>query len=43
VVNGDETDVDCGGGACKGCAKGKACEVDDDCKKGECDGGECDH
>ena len=41
VKNGDETDVDCGGAACKGCAVGKACKVATDCDKGVCDGGLC--
>lgn len=29
--NGAETDVDCGGGTCAGCAAGKACSVTTDC------------
>ena len=33
--NQDETDVDCGGG-CDGCALGKICKTDDDCKSGYC-------
>ena len=31
IQNGDESDVDCGGTKCAGCASGKACKVDGDC------------
>jgi hypothetical protein len=31
--NGGETDVDCGGGACQGCAENKTCIHDSDCAK----------
>jgi hypothetical protein len=31
VADGNETDVDCGGGTCPGCAKGKKCLVNSDC------------
>ena len=36
VTNGDETDMDCGGSTCIGCADGKACMVDGDCASGTC-------
>jgi hypothetical protein len=37
--DGDETDVDCGGGlgGCTGCAVGGACQVDGDCASRACD------
>lgn len=35
VVNGDETDMDCGG-SCVPCPRGKACETDDDCATHVC-------
>ena len=31
VQNGQETDVDCGGGTCGVCGKGEKCQEDDDC------------
>jgi hypothetical protein len=37
IVNGQETDVDCGGGDCLDCADGKACIVGSDCLSGVCD------
>jgi hypothetical protein len=38
IRNGDETDVDCGGGgACRACAGGRTCRVADDCASGACD------
>jgi FG-GAP-like repeat/FG-GAP repeat len=37
IRNGDETDVDCGGGgACRACAGGRTCRVADDCASGAC-------
>jgi hypothetical protein len=36
VRNGSETDVDCGGGNCPACAKGKACVSAADCVTGSC-------
>lgn len=36
MVNGDETDEDCGGG-CLPCAVGKHCEVGADCNSGVCE------
>ena len=41
ATNGDETDLDCGGGACPTCADGKACDVGGDCASGACTGGTC--
>src|SRR5262245_48402480 len=34
--DGDETDVDCGGARCPGCASGKACLRATDCQSGLC-------
>ncbi len=36
VQDGDETDVDCGGATCAGCAVGRACLVDGDCASLAC-------
>ncbi len=37
VKNGNETDVDCGGGApCSACSTGKACLANTDCSSGPC-------
>ena len=41
VVNGDETDVDCGGQLCTPCNTGKRCAVDHDCRSHVCAGGAC--
>jgi hypothetical protein len=41
IVNGDETDVDCGGTTCPGCADGLMCIVGGDCASGNCDNGTC--
>lgn len=41
VLDGDETDVDCGG-SCSPCGNGDACSVDADCQSGTCDAGTCD-
>lgn len=38
IQNGDETDVDCGGGTCPLCGTGDACLVDSDCTSLLCDG-----
>ena len=35
--DGNETDLDCGGGLCKGCELGQACLLDVDCKSMACD------
>jgi hypothetical protein len=39
--NGNETDVDCGGGTCPRCANGKKCTGALDCFSGKCRGGVC--
>jgi hypothetical protein len=36
VRDGDETDVDCGGG-CPGCGLGSGCQLDSDCASEACD------
>jgi hypothetical protein len=41
LMNGAETDVDCGGASCPGCALGKACGGDQDCAAGACIGKLC--
>ncbi len=41
ATNGSETDVDCGGGVCWGCAVGQTCAVGADCLSGFCDDGTC--
>ena len=40
VRDGDETDVDCGGG-CQACAGGLACVAGNDCQAAACPGGTC--
>jgi hypothetical protein len=39
--NGNETDVDCGGGTCPKCAIGKDCQQARDCASGVCQNGRC--
>jgi hypothetical protein len=39
--NGNETDVDCGGGTCGACGVGKICVQDTDCTTETCRGGTC--
>jgi hypothetical protein len=43
VVDGNETDVDCGGGTCPGCGGGKKCNTFTDCTPafGNCVNGAC--
>jgi hypothetical protein len=41
VTNGDETDVDCGGGYCPPCASGRSCVVNSDCDRKSCSSGVC--
>ncbi len=41
VVNGAETDQDCGGGTCSKCGLGLACLVATDCASGVCVGSTC--
>ncbi len=38
VKNGNETDIDCGGGTCATCDDGDACAVPGDCDSGVCNG-----
>ena len=40
-MNGDETDVDCGGGDCPPCTDGLMCAAGSDCQSGVCQGGIC--
>jgi hypothetical protein len=41
-MNGDETDVDCGGSRCEACGVNGGCRVDGDCVSGtRCEGGFC--
>ena len=42
ILDGDETDVDCGG-SCNPCSEGKACIVDSDCRSGLCSEGVCEY
>ncbi|HSR99961.1 MAG TPA: hypothetical protein VLM79_23060 [Kofleriaceae bacterium] len=39
MLDGDETDIDCGGSSCPKCASGKTCLVSTDCVSGTCNGG----
>jgi hypothetical protein len=39
--NGNETDVDCGGGTCPLCGRGQACRAPTDCKNAACNNGYC--
>jgi Ca2+-binding RTX toxin-like protein len=41
LKDGLETALDCGGGACRGCAAGQACVAGRDCAGGVCSGGVC--
>ena len=41
VRNGNETDVDCGGGTCPPCALGKDCQASADCTSLDCASGVC--
>jgi hypothetical protein len=40
ILDGDEVDVDCGGENCPGCAIGKLCVLNSDCKSKKCDKGD---
>jgi len=42
ILNGDETDTDCGGPLCAGCDPGDMCGGASDCASGICTGGTCD-
>ncbi len=39
--DGDETDVDCGGGTCGACMAGMGCRLGTDCQSGFCTNGKC--
>jgi hypothetical protein len=41
LQNGNETDVDCGGGTCGACGDGRGCVVSRDCVSGVCNAGTC--
>jgi hypothetical protein len=41
TTNGNETDADCGGGTCPGCAIGEDCMAGTDCVSGHCPAGTC--
>lgn len=41
MTGGDESDVDCGGGACAPCEDGRACRVASDCASASCSGARC--
>lgn len=41
IKDGNETDVDCGGGTCSTCALGKNCLASSDCQSAYCSGGVC--
>jgi cohesin domain-containing protein len=41
VLDGFETDVDCGGGACPTCANGRRCVINGDCQSQSCVMGLC--
>ena len=41
IRSGKESDVDCGGGTCSDCNKGKNCAADTDCVTGACVNGGC--
>jgi hypothetical protein len=41
VQNGNESDIDCGGGTCATCADGRYCNSDHDCRNGKCTGNTC--
>jgi hypothetical protein len=40
-MNGDETDVDCGGPSCSACMPGQGCKLAKDCTTGVCIDGKC--
>lgn len=41
LLNGDETDIDCGGTVCGACANGLMCRTDADCQSNHCSGLTC--
>jgi hypothetical protein len=36
IMDGNETDIDCGGKKCPVCGNGRMCEINSDCKSGYC-------
>lgn len=41
VKDGNETDLNCGGGSCNACGEAKQCVKNSDCAKGFCSNGKC--
>jgi hypothetical protein len=41
TLNGNETDVDCGGDTCPACGDGRVCKLDSDCASQACSAGRC--
>jgi len=41
IANGEESDIDCGGGECTPCIIGRECGADADCENSNCVGGTC--
>src|SRR5688572_14175506 len=41
VLNGRETDTDCGGPRCDGCSEGQPCQEGRDCRSLVCEDGTC--
>jgi len=41
MMNGEETDVDCGGGTCPACDDGEMCQEGSDCSSMVCEDGTC--
>jgi Cellulose binding domain len=41
LLNGAETDTDCGGADCEGCGQGRACSSDRDCTSRSCEDDKC--
>jgi hypothetical protein len=41
ILDADESDVDCGGQSCGGCANGKMCGAGQDCASGHCPANSC--
>ena len=39
--NGNETDIDCGGGFCQKCLTGRGCGIAFDCRSNQCGAGKC--
>jgi hypothetical protein len=41
MLDGNETDLNCGGGSCNACGASKMCQKNSDCAKGFCSAGMC--